>query len=278
MELRLSLIAPAALLCACLLVAETLRTAAPIPSALGLVALGVVAATVATRPSLSAVLLGAVSAVAYAALRPVVPTLAGAAFIACVVGPRAIRAISTTGRVLVVALSSLGGAVGTYAIAATEHAGPERLLGALLVTGFLLALPLAVPADDPVGGALRWVAAHTRGVARAAALRGVALRRRLERALHRPSRAERRAIEAGFQRLLELGDAREGALAGGPTLERAMRAQLDTLTSCVRALDRRAAEHEGLDARIDPRLDTHREGAEIEVRVLAELDDRPPLH
>jgi hypothetical protein len=272
----MSLVAPAALLCASLLVAEALRQTSPIPSAIALVALGVVTSLVATRPSLSAVLLGAAAAVAYALLRELVPTAAGAAFVALLVGPRAIRAFTSLGRILVISLSTLAGAVGSFALASAEHAGPERLIGALLVTSFVMALPLTISADDPIGGALRAIARKSRGGSRVMVLRAVALRRRLATALHRPTRAEGKAIEATFARLVELGEARVEALAGGPTLERAMRAQLVTLVGCVRALDRRAAEHEGLEAQHDDRLASHRRGAETEANVLAELSTRTP--
>ena len=107
-------------------------------------------------------------------------------------------------------------------------------------------------------------------------LRAVALRRRLETALHRPTRAENRAIQATFARLVELGEARAEALAGGPTLERAMSAQLVTLVGCMRALDRRAAEHEGLEAQHDDELASHKRGAENEASVLAELSTQAP--
>ncbi len=272
----MSLVAPAALLCASLLVAEALRQGSPIPSAIALVALGVVTSLLATRPSLSAVLAGASAAVAYALLRELLPTAAGAAFVALIIGPRAIRAFTSLGRVLILSLSALAGAIGTFALASADHAGPERLLGALLVTSFVMALPLAVSADDPIGGALRSIARKSRGASRVMVLRAVALRRRLGTALHRPTRAEGKAIEATFTRLVELGEARVEALAGGATLERAMRAQLATLVGCVRALDRRAAEHEGLEAQHDDTLASHRRGAETEASVLAELSIERP--
>jgi hypothetical protein len=270
----ISLVAPAALLCASLLVAEALRQSSPIPSAIALVALGVVTSIVATRPSLSAILLGACAAVAYALLRELLPTAAGAAFVALIVGPRAIRAFTSLGRILVISLSTIAGAIGSFALTTAEHAGPERLIGALLVTSFVMAMPLAISADDPIGGALRSIARKSRGASRTLILRAVALRRRLATALHRPTRIEAKAIEATFERLVELGEARVEALAGGATLERAMRAQLVTLVGCVRALDRRAAEHEGLEAQHDDRLSSHQHGAETEANVLAELATR----
>ena len=270
----MGLVAPAALLCASLLVAEALRQTSPIPSAIALVALAVVTSLVATRPSLSAVLLGAAAAVAYALLRERVPSAAGAAFIALIVSPRAIRAFTSLGRILVLSLSTLAGAIGSFVLASAEHAGPERLIGALLVTAFVMALPLAVSADDPIGGALRSIAQKSRGANRGMVLRAVALRRRLQTALHAPTRVEAKAIERTFARLIELGEARTSALAGGVTLERAMRVQLVTLVGCVRALDRRAAEHEGLEAQHDDSLVSHRRGAETEADVLAELASR----
>jgi hypothetical protein len=68
-----------------------------------------------------------------------------------------------------------------------------------------------------------------------------------------------------------LGEARASALAGGPTNEPAMRGRLDTIVGCARALERRAAAHEHLDAHADTRLDARRTDVENEVRVLDEL-------
>lgn len=267
----MTLFAPAALLCASLLVAEALRAASPIPSALGLVALAVVTSVMTTRPTLTAVLAGAAAAVAYTLLRPMVPFAAGAAFIAVVLAPRTLRAITRVGGVVAALLGLVSGGLGATTIASTMHAGPERLVGALLLVTFFVSLPLAVPADDARTGALRAVAGRSRGVARAILLRAIAVRRRLETALHRPTREEARALESAFARLTELGDARASALAGGATIERAMQERLSTIVGCVRALDRRAAAHEGLDAHADQRLDQRRDDVETETRILDEL-------
>lgn len=267
----MTLFAPAALLCASLLVAEALRTQAPVPSALGLVALAVVTSVLATRPSWSAVLAGAAAAVAYALLRPVMPWGAGAAYVALVLGPRTLRSVTRVGGVVAALLGLVMGGLGASTIAASAHAGPERLIGTLLLVTFFVALPLAVPADDARTGALRSVAARSHGAARAILLRAIAVRRRLQTALHRPTREERRALEAAFARLVELGDARSSALAGGVTIERAMRDRLETIIGCVRALDHRAAAHEHLDAHADTRLESKRVDVETEVRALNDL-------
>jgi hypothetical protein len=267
----MTLFAPAALLCASLLVAEALRGASPIPSALGLVALAVVTSVLATRPTLTAVLCGAGAAALYALLRPMMPFGAGAAFVALILAPRTLRSITRVGGIVAALFGLVMGGLGASTIAASAHAGPERLIGALLLVTFFVALPLAVPADDARTGALRSVARRSQGVARAILLRAIAVRRRLETALHRPTRDEQRALEAAFARLTELGEARASALAGGPTIERAMRGRLDTIVGCARALDRRAAAHEGLDAHADTRLETRRVDVETEVRVLDEL-------
>jgi len=267
----MTLFAPAALLCASLLVAEAVRAASPIPSALGLVALAVVTSVIVTRPTLTAVLCGAAAAVLYALLRPVVPFAAGAAFVALVLAPRTLRSITRAGGVVAALLGSATGGLGVSAIASSQHGGPERLIGALLLVTFFVALPLAVPADDARSGALRSVAARSRGVARAILLRAIAMRRRLTTALHRPTRDEERALDAAFARLEELGQARASTLAGGARLEDAMRARLVAIVGCVRALDRRAAQHEHLDAHADTRLEMRRIDLESEARALDEL-------
>lgn len=267
----MTLFAPAALLCASLLVAEALRSAAPVPSALGLVALAVVTSLFATRASWSAVLAGAAAAVAYTLLRPIVPFGAGAAYVALVLGPRTLRSVTRFGGIVAALLGLVMGGLGATAIAHTEHAGPERLVGTLLLVTFFVALPLAVPADDARTGALRSVAARSQGVARGILLRAIAVRRRLETALHRPTREEARALESAFARLVELGGARTSALAGGAAIEQAMRGRLDTIVGCARALDQRAAAHEGLDAHADTRLDAKRVDVETEVRALQDL-------
>ena len=267
----MTLFAPAALLCASLLVAEALRTASPVPSALGLVALAVVTSVVATRPTWTAVLAGAGAAVAYALLRPMVPWGAGAAYVALVLGPRTLRSVTRVGGVAAAILGLVMGGLGASTIAASAHAGPERLVGALLLVTFFVALPLAVPADDARTSALRSVAARSKGVARGILLRAIAVRRRLATALHRPTREEHRALESAFSRLVELGEARASAIAGGPTIENAMRGRLETIVGCVRALDHRAAAHENLDAHADQRLDARRVDVETEVRALNEL-------
>jgi hypothetical protein len=225
----------------------------------------------ATRPTLGAVLWGAGAAVAYALLRPILPFGAGAAFVALILAPRTLRSLTRVGGVVAAALGLVMGGLGATTIAGSAHAGPERLIGTLLLVSFFVALPLAVPADDARTGALRSVASRSRGMARAILLRAIAVRRRLETALHQPTREESRALESAFARLVELGEARTNALAGGPTIERAMRGRLDTIVGCVRALDRRAAAHEHLDAHADTRLDARRADVETEVRALDEL-------
>jgi hypothetical protein len=271
------LLAPAALLCVSLLVAESLLSAsvgaaAPIPSALGLVALAILTSMLATRPTLSALLFGAAAAVLYALLRPLAPWAAGAAYLALVLAPRTLRSITTGGGVVATALGLAMGALGAMTIAASLHASPERLVGALFLVASFVALPLTVPADDVRSAALRSVAAESRGTARQVLLRAIAMRRRLERALHRPSKDEQRALDAAFARLSELGEARTVALAGGVELEHAMRSKLEAIVGCVRALDRRAASHDRLDASADQRLVERRADVENEVRVLADLD------
>ena len=200
------------------------------------------------------------------------PWAAGAAYIALVLGPRTLRSFTRTGGVVAALLGLLMGGLGATTIAASEHAGPERLVGALLLASFFVALPLAVPADDARAGALRSIAARSRGAARGVLLRAIAMRRRLGAALHRPTRDEARALDAAFLHLTELGEARTNVLAGGAELDRAMRDRLDAIVGCVRALDRRAAAHQGLDARADQLLDQRREDVESEVRALADLD------
>jgi hypothetical protein len=269
------LLAPAVLLCASLLVAETListSAAAAVPSALGLVALAVLTSVITTRPSLGAVLFGAAAAVLYALLRPIAPPLAGAAYLALVLAPRTLRTISLAGGAIATALGLAMGALAAMTIATSLHASAERMVGALFLASSFVALPLTVPADDVRTGALRSIAARSRGPARHVLLRAIALRRRLERALHRPSRDERGALDAAFVRLTELGEARAAALAGGGDLEGAMRAKLDAIVGCMRALDRRAATHDRLDASADQRLADRRVDVENEVRALAELD------
>ncbi|MFO0686366.1 MAG: hypothetical protein U0234_30160 [Sandaracinus sp.] len=268
----MQLFASAALLCASLLVAEALRAAAPIPSALGLVALAVVTSVVTTRPSLHAVLAGAGAALGYALVRPSSAAAAGAAWTALVIGPRVVRSFTRAGAMLAASAALLAGALGGTVLAASTHAGPERLVGSLLFVAFLVGLPLLVPADDPLTGRLRATAARSRGAARVALLRAVAVRRRLTTSLHRPTRSERRALDAAFDRLGELGDARRRTLAGAEALERAMRERLDVLVGCVRALDRRAATHERLDAGGDARLELRRVDVEHELRALDDLD------
>lgn len=267
----MQLFAPAALLCASLLVAEALRAAAPIPSALGLVALAVVTSVVATRPTLGAVLAGAGAAVAYALLRPVVPWAAGAAYLPLVLAPRTLRSVTLAGGVVATTLAVVVGGLAASTVAASAHGGPEQLTGTLLLVTFLVALPLAVPADDVRTGALRAVAARSRGSSRGLLLRAIAVRRRLETALHHPSRDERRALESAFAHLVELGEARASALAGGPAIEVAMRERLETIVGCARALDRRAAVHSHLDASADTSLAARRADVETEVRALDEM-------
>lgn len=271
----MQLVASAALLCASLLVAEALRAAAPIPSALGLVALAVVTSLVTTRPSLHAVIAGAGAALGYALLRPASAAAAGAAWAAIVLGPRVLRAFTRAGALVAGGLALGAGGLGAHVLAQTAHGGPERLIGALLLVAFLVALPLLVPADDPLTGRLRAVAVRSRGAARSAILRAIALRRRLETSLHRPSRAERRALDAAFDQLGELAEARARTLAGTSALESALRDRLAVLVGCVRALDRRAAAHERLDADGDARLELRRVDVEHELRALDELRERP---
>ncbi len=265
------LVASAALLCASLLVAEALRAAAPIPAALGLVALAVVTSLVTTRPSLHAVLAGAGAAVGYALLRPSSALAAGAAWTALTLGPRLLRSLTRLGLALSGSLAIVSGGLGSVLLAATSHGGPERLVGALLLVAFLVSLPLLVPADDPLTGRLRAIAAARRGAVRLVLLRAIAVRRRLETSLHRPTRAERRALDAAFERLGELGRARARTLAGAGSLESAMRERLGVLVGCVRALDRRAVAHERLEAGGDARLELRRVDVEQELRALDEL-------
>lgn len=269
----MALVAPTVLVCASLLVAEATRRAAPLPSALGLLALGVVTAVVAGRPSASTIACGAAGAVAYAALRPLWPTAAGAAFVSLALAPRAWRALTLAGRVLVASLAASSGAVGVATLAsAAQSQAPLRLAGALFLTAFFAALPALVPADDARTAALRAIAADSRGAARGMLLRAIALRRRMEATLHRPTRAEQGAIDASFDRLRTLGEARLDALAGGDAIDRALQSQLGELVALARAFDRRAAVHEGLPTRADVVLAERRETVEIEARVLAELE------
>jgi hypothetical protein len=270
----MTLVAPTALLCASLLVAEATRRAAPLPSALGLIALGVVTALIAGRPSAASIACGAAGAVAYAALRPVAPTAAGAALVSLSLAPRAALALTMAGRATVVGLAATSGAVGVATLAAaTSSEGALRLAGALFLTAFFAALPLLVPADDARTGALRALAAESRGTARKMLLRAIALRRRMQAALHRPARAEQRALDASFDRVRALGEARLDAIAGGDAIDRALAAQLDHLLALVRASDRRAAVHEVLPTPADVLLAERRETVETEAQALTELHD-----
>jgi hypothetical protein len=207
----------------------------PILGSFALVALAVGLSLAASGAATAfAVAGGALGAFAAGMLAPTSPALAGAALAALCFGERSLRVRSPSARLLHVGATLLSGAIAgalttTFALAPL----PVRAV-ALTVAAVVLALPLLVPADDPVAYALSIVAADLGGAVSDSLRDAAELRRAVDEDLLDTGTA--RQVRATWAALLRLAEARE-------RLARSGSAPRAGALGVVQRVDERIADH-----------------------------------
>lgn len=253
---------------AALSTAELIRSASPTLGAVLLVLLGAVVASVASAPSATSIGLGALAAVAYGALRPHAPLAAWGLFALLVLGGRALRARGEAAVVLHGALALLGGALAMWVSLLYGEAELAPRIASVVVAAVLIAMPLALPVDDPRTASMLVLARGARGPQRARLLRAVALARRAERS-EDATRGDRAVLGSAFAAVHRAAErARRRA---SPELEEALAEQLGAIARFLRALGHRGDATVGLETRGDVSLAIAREAVEVEARALREL-------
>jgi len=139
------------------------------------------------------------------------PELAMGALLSCVFGARALRARSIPAHLFTLGLAFGCGAGAAAILAGFGSAELGTRVAAAITATVLAAVPLAVPADDPLAFELRELAAACVGPQRRRALRALALRRRFDEVRGLMGSAARRRMERAFGAALRLGRARQRA-------------------------------------------------------------------
>lgn len=172
-----------------------------------LVGLAVLLALAASAtPSALAVASGAIGGFASGALLDAAPALAGALLVTLCFGERTLRVREQNARLVHLGLSAAAGALAGWL--AARYAGADLLVRAvvIVVSAVLTALPLLVPADDPVAFALEDLARDVDPPARDALRAGAELRRDVDESLL--DRDSARDAREAWKNLLRLAHAR----------------------------------------------------------------------
>jgi hypothetical protein len=198
---------------------------------MALVALAVLLALAATGiPSALAVASGALGAFASGAVAGAGPALAGALLVTLCFAERTLRVRENKARLLHLGLAAGAGALAAWL--STRYAGADIVVRAVVVVvaAVLTALPLSVPADDPVAFALDDVAEDVAKPAKDSLRAGAELRRTVDESLL--DRQSARDARQAWQNLVRLAQARA-------RLEKPRRGS----DAVLRRLDQRIAEH-----------------------------------
>lgn len=218
----------------------------PVPSALLLVALGLLLA-VAASDALSALTLtgGALAAFSGGLLGALSPALGGAAALALCFAERGTRVRGKGARLLHLGLSLGAGALAGAASSAFAAAPLTLRAVAVTVAAVLAALPLLVEADDPLAHALDAAASEIQGPAQASLREGAALRRSLEgQALDGATRAQ---VDLTWSTLLRLAETRvqleRGRVAPAGAPPRREKPKATPAEAVMARVDARIADH-----------------------------------
>jgi hypothetical protein len=267
-----------------LFVAEGVRTASTPVAALVLLVVAVLAAMVSSRVGPVALATGALAALAWALVRPLAPSLAGAALVTLVLAGRTLRVLAAPAQLLHVGLGVASGGLSAWAThtwlggglgwAALFRLGLTEL-AALTVAALVLGLPFLIDAERPEVHALVSLARRSRGPARMRLLRAVALARRSE-GLVVLEPAERRVLRRALGELASVAERLVDAGARGPSLAAAVTPRVAALGRAVRALGRVEAAEHALEARATSATDLTAERAQLRHAVLASLDEPAP--
>jgi hypothetical protein len=220
------------------LFAEGLRS---LPTGLASIALALLTAAIAVgiaaSPSPLAIGMGALGALAYAALRPSVPIVAAAVLALSVGTARAMRARDLARIVTQLAVATTSGAAAAWVVLRFEGADLGTRTVALAVAALVASAPFAMQVEDPRTHALLRLAASARGPLRVRLLRAAALRRRTIDGPMPVGRSERGALERAFRTVARLGEARaEAGAVEHPAIDRALGANVDAIARLSRAL------------------------------------------
>jgi hypothetical protein len=248
--------------------AELIRMSSPSVGAVVLVLFGIFVSSVISTTTPLSIGLGALSAVAYVALRPHSALLAGAGFIVLVWSARSVRARGPAAVLLHGALAALGGVLATWL---TMHFGAEswsKQAAAATVCALMLSLPLVIEVDAPRTAALLSLARKSRGPQRARLLRAAALSRRIE-ASSDASRSDRSLLHDVLGGVIRASE--RNARRASVELGLVLRQQLDAVALLLRALESRGDAHLGLETKSDKGLSEAREAVELEAKALREL-------
>lgn len=260
------------LLTAALGLAEAARGLAPIPAAIVVLMVAIVAASTACRLGPLAIATGACAAVAWVVLRPFGGAVAGAAFVALTLTARGFRVLSVPERLAHFGLSVAGGAIGAATLTHFQPAGSLLVRAAsFVVAAALVALPFVLESEHPETHALLSLARRSRGAARQRLLRAVALRRRADKAALTLSSRDRRALSRAFRSVLDVATSAADVRAGSAALGEALASRLRTIGRALRATLRLEAERERLLAGADVAVSLAAEDAEETTRALREL-------
>lgn len=263
-----------------LLVAESVRSASTPLAALVLVVVATLAAVLSSRLGPVSVAAGALAALAWALLRPAMPSVAGPALVVLLLLGRTTRVLAAPAQLLHVGLGVASGGISAWAIHTwlpdgLGWADLSRLglteLAALVLAALVLGLPFLIDAEQPEVHALLSLARRSRGPARTRLLRAVAAARRSQ-ALVALEPAERRVLRRALEDLARVGERLLDAGAQGASVAAAVAPRVAALGRAVRALGRVETAEQALEARATSATDLTAERAQLRHAALASLD------
>ncbi|MFO0557435.1 MAG: hypothetical protein U0269_05400 [Polyangiales bacterium] len=235
-------------------------------------AVGILAAVLASGRSALSIAFGALGALAYTYLAPKAPELAAAVFVAGAHGARSLRGRTLALRGAHTLASLVAGLLAGLVLARYQGADAGVLAAAALVAGLLSAASLAIPADDPTTFALAGLASESDEPARSLLFRAVAVRRRVDAATMEvlpPKVAEQ--LETSWSALLDTARARATARsAAASLLDKRIARFVEVLERIYTAAEERAARAAGLDDKA--LLQAKMEGDRLEAEVSALIE------
>jgi hypothetical protein len=236
---------------------------------------GVVLAGLASEAfSPLSIALGALGAVAFNALAPYSPELAGGVLVTSALGARALRARTARWRGLHVLGALLSGCAAAAIANYYSQASFSIQAAAALVAGLVAAASILVPADDSIAYALVHLSGESPEPSRTELLRAAFLRRRVGEAPEGLSRMALKRLDRAWMTLVDAARGRlEATGATAEVLDKRIRAHVDALERLYTAANERIARAAGLTDEALAAARMEGEALQAEVAALTEVGE-----
>lgn len=226
----------------------------------------------------TALVTGALGALAYEIFAPLHTAFAVAALFLCLYAVRSIRIQGGLVHILIhLFLAGLGGLLGSWIIANYFYNGIESVpLFSLLIASVLICMPWFFPTEDLFAQTLSALAGRVNGSSRWKLEGAASLRRKMVAQKRSMSRAERKRIAGVFKSVIKLGRSRlnAGGQNEADAIDEAIAKHVEALERVHQAIGRRKAAQKSMTSQVAEELNLETCGVNAEADAWTELRDR----